>query len=76
MSGLIPEESRELLWLAKSRLDQLDFYPEPVDLRDTDVRGCDLSSALFLTQPQINGAIGDPATTLPEDLSRPARWAS
>jgi hypothetical protein len=33
MSGLIPEESRELLRRAKSRLDRLDFYPEPVDLR-------------------------------------------
>ena len=44
------------------------------DLRDADVRGCDLSSVLFLTQPQANAAIGDPATTLPEGLSRPARW--
>ena len=33
MSGLIPEESRELLRRAKCRLDRLDFYPEPVDLR-------------------------------------------
>jgi uncharacterized protein YjbI with pentapeptide repeats len=46
------------------------------DLRDTDLRGCDLSTALFLTQPQVNGALGDPATTLPEGLSRPARWKS
>jgi hypothetical protein len=37
MSGLIPEESRELLRRAKSRLDRLDFYPEPVDLRGVRV---------------------------------------
>lgn len=44
------------------------------DLRDADVRGCDLSTALFLTQPQVNATIGDGTTTLPEGLSRPARW--
>ncbi len=37
MSALIPEESRELLRRAKSRLDRLDFYPEPVDLRGVRV---------------------------------------
>jgi hypothetical protein len=33
MRGLLPEERRELLRRAKSRLDRLDFYSEPVDLR-------------------------------------------
>jgi hypothetical protein len=33
MGNLIPSEGRELLRRAKSRLDRLDFYPEPVDLR-------------------------------------------
>src|SRR5829696_9981701 len=37
MSGLIPEESQELLRRAKSRLDRLDLYPEPVDLRGVRV---------------------------------------
>ena len=46
------------------------------DLRDADVRGTDLSAALFLTQPKVNAMVGDAATTLPEGLSRPARWAS
>ena len=46
------------------------------DLRDADVRGCDLSTALFLTQPQVNAALGDATTTLPDGLSRPARWES
>ncbi|NPD04115.1 pentapeptide repeat-containing protein [Nocardioides sp. zg-1308] len=44
------------------------------DLRDADVRGCDLSTTLFLTQPQVNGAIGDAATALPPGLSRPGHW--
>lgn len=44
------------------------------DLRGAVVRGCDLSAALFLTQPQVNAAEGDAATVLPAGLSRPAHW--
>ena len=33
MTHLLPEERRALLRRAKARLDRLDFYPEPVDLR-------------------------------------------
>lgn len=44
------------------------------DLRDADVRGTDLSTTLFLTQPQVNGAVGDAATVLPDDLDRPGHW--
>jgi hypothetical protein len=33
MPALLPEERRDLLLRAKSRLDELGFYPEPVDLR-------------------------------------------
>ncbi|ANF98874.1 pentapeptide repeat-containing protein [Paenibacillus bovis] len=44
------------------------------DLRDTDVRGTDLSQTLFLTQSQINAAIGDQNTILPDVLLRPAHW--
>ncbi|NYE36652.1 hypothetical protein F4692_001785 [Nocardioides cavernae] len=44
------------------------------DLRGADVRGCDLSTTLFLTQPQANAALGDPATTLPDRISRPGHW--
>lgn len=44
------------------------------DLRDADVRGCDLSGTLFLTQPQVNGAIGDAGTKLPDDVDRPGHW--
>ena len=44
------------------------------DLRDADLRGTDLSSCLFLTQSQLQSAIGDPATTVPDRLSRPLHW--
>ena len=45
------------------------------DLRDADLRGADLARALFLTQPQLNGARGDDRTSIPARLARPAGWA-
>jgi uncharacterized protein YjbI with pentapeptide repeats len=44
------------------------------DLRAADVRGADLSGCLFLTQPQVDAAVGDAATRLPAVLSRPGHW--
>jgi len=44
------------------------------DLRDADLRGARLAGALFVTQPQVESARGDAATTLPAGLSRPAHW--
>lgn len=44
------------------------------DFRDADLRGADLRGALFLTQPQLNAARGNPATRIPEALTRPAHW--
>ncbi|MFE6053313.1 pentapeptide repeat-containing protein [Kitasatospora sp. NPDC056446] len=44
------------------------------DLRDTDLAGADLSTALYLTQPQLDAARGDAATRLPAALVRPAHW--
>lgn len=41
------------------------------DLRDTNIRGADLSESLFLTQMQINSAIGDSKTKLPKFIERP-----
>jgi hypothetical protein len=38
------------------------------------VRGTDLSDALFLTQPQLEAARGDTATSIPAGLRRPAVW--
>lgn len=41
------------------------------DLRDARVQGADLSRALFLTQPQLNAALGDAATRIPHRLRHP-----
>nr|WP_267277113.1 pentapeptide repeat-containing protein [Arthrobacter sp. CDRTa11] len=44
------------------------------DLRDARLDGADLSAALFLTQPQLNSAMGSSATVLPPRLSPPSHW--
>jgi Pentapeptide repeats (8 copies) len=44
------------------------------DLRGADLAGADLSTALFLTQFQVNAATGDRATRLPAVLTRPAHY--
>jgi len=44
------------------------------DIRDANVRDTDLSESIFLTQMQINSAIGNKNTRLPDNLSRPAAW--
>jgi len=44
------------------------------DFRDADIRGADLSKSFFLTQRQINAAIGDNTTKLPISLLHPAQW--
>jgi uncharacterized protein YjbI with pentapeptide repeats len=54
-------------------LDRTDLLG--ADLRDTDVSGADLSTALFLTQPQLNSARGSLATLLPPHLRRPVAWS-
>jgi len=45
------------------------------DLRGADVRGADLARSLFLTQSQLDAAIGDTGTRLPPSLARPAHWS-
>lgn len=44
------------------------------DLRDARVDGADLSKALYVTQPQLNAAKGNPTTSLPSDLVMPSHW--
>lgn len=44
------------------------------DMRDTNISGADLSTAMFLTQMQINAAIGDLQTKLPAHIERPSHW--
>lgn len=45
------------------------------ELRGADLHGANLSVAVGLTQPQIEEAIGDVTTKLPEGLEMPKSWA-
>jgi uncharacterized protein YjbI with pentapeptide repeats len=45
------------------------------DLRAANLRGANLARSLFLTQPQLDVAVGDASTRLPEQLIRPAHWS-
>lgn len=45
------------------------------DLRGADLRGANLLTSLFLTQPQLDAAVGDNATTIPAWLTRPRHWS-
>ncbi len=45
------------------------------DLRGADLRGSDLRGCLFLTQFQVNAAMGDEATRLSPTLLRPGHWS-
>jgi hypothetical protein len=44
------------------------------DLRSADLSATDLRTTLFLTQSQIDGAHGNPATLLPPARLRPTHW--
>lgn len=44
------------------------------DLRDTNLKGTNLIGSIFLTQAQINAAMGDLNTKLPSSLTRPKHW--
>ncbi|MBS5065596.1 MAG: pentapeptide repeat-containing protein [Hungatella hathewayi] len=44
------------------------------DMRDANIKNADLSESIFLTQGQINAAIGNQNTRIPEHLIMPAVW--
>ncbi|WP_369831275.1 pentapeptide repeat-containing protein [Cryobacterium sp. N21] len=44
------------------------------DFRDARLDGADLSKALYVTQPQLNAALGNHLTRLPADLEMPPHW--
>lgn len=58
--------------LSQSDLRRADLIG--ADLRDADLSGADLTEVLFLTQAQINSAIGDVYTKIPSYLERPSHW--
>ena len=44
------------------------------DLRDARLAGADLSETIYLTQVQVNSALGDLSTRLPDGLRAPTHW--
>nr|WP_302596727.1 pentapeptide repeat-containing protein [uncultured Cellulosilyticum sp.] len=44
------------------------------DLRDANISGANLKDCLYLTQAQVNMAIGDSKTKLPKEIVHPAWW--
>ncbi|MBT2699122.1 pentapeptide repeat-containing protein [Bacillus sp. ISL-40] len=44
------------------------------DFRNADIRGADLTGSIFLTQAQVNSALGDSTTKLPSALRIPDHW--
>jgi len=46
------------------------------DLRGADVSAANLSASLFVTQAQLESAVGDGATRLPSRRTRPAHWSA
>ena len=44
------------------------------DLRDANLAAADLTGAIFLTRTQLNAALGDQSTKIPDGLTRPSHW--
>ncbi|KQR50610.1 hypothetical protein ASF88_15285 [Leifsonia sp. Leaf336] len=44
------------------------------DLRDARLHGARLEQAIYLTQTQVDAALGDARTRLPQALRRPSHW--
>ncbi|GAA1993749.1 pentapeptide repeat-containing protein [Catenulispora subtropica] len=45
------------------------------DLRDAVLCGADLTGAVFVTQAQLNAALGDQGTKIPAGMARPGHWS-
>ncbi|MDL4840219.1 pentapeptide repeat-containing protein [Aquibacillus rhizosphaerae] len=58
--------------LSHSDLSRADFIG--ADFRDANLSGANLTDVLFLTQSQINSAVGDVFTKIPSYLERPSHW--
>jgi uncharacterized protein YjbI with pentapeptide repeats len=65
--------------LTEAHLEGADLeaaYLEGADLTEAHLEGADLREANGLTQDQLDQALGDAETQLPEGLTRPAHWLS
>ena len=59
--------------LQNQNLYQTDLFG--ADFRDAKLQGADLSKSIYVTQSQMNTAIGDPNTKLPKYLDYPVSWS-
>jgi uncharacterized protein YjbI with pentapeptide repeats len=76
-SATLSEASLELADLFGAHLEGATLEGtslEGASLEGTHLEGTDLSRAQGLTQEQVNVAIGDPSTTLPNGLVVPPEW--
>ncbi len=46
------------------------------DLRGARLAGAELGTSLFVSQPQLDAALGDSRTTLPPHRTRPSHWSA
>lgn len=64
-------------WLDRAHLEGawlVEAHLEGAAFRRAHVEGAGLADAVGLSQKQVDGMLGDDATTLPDGLTRPARW--
>ena len=52
----------------------MDAHLEGTDLQDAHLEGANLFGATGVSQDQLEFAIGDSATVLPEGVGRPTVW--
>ena len=53
-------------------LSGVDFLG--ADFRDLNLKGADLRESIYITQSQINSALGDVTTKLPKSINMPKHW--
>jgi hypothetical protein len=60
--------------LDDSEVQNLDLKFGAADLEKAEIKGVDLRGVIGLTQDQIDSAIGDDSTMIPDNLYRPESW--
>lgn len=64
-------------YLIAANLEGCDLYAANflgADMRDVNIKNADLQNSIFLTQSQVNSAIGNANTKLPDFLNVPSSW--
>ena len=55
-------------------IESVDLKFGAADLEGAEIKGVDLRGVIGLTQDQIDSAIGDNSTKIPENFCRPESW--